>query len=123
MVDGTTGNIVPLSAQNFPMLVTGNDKPALVEFWSFGCPFCRNLLLTIGQLAKDYAGKVLVGQIDTIQEPGLATRFGITSIPCVLLFNGSDEPLARLEGVNPYHDYVNALAKLPRARPAESHGT
>jgi len=79
-------NIVELTDQNFEQEVIKSDKPVLVDFWAEWCMPCRMLGPTIEKLAKDYAGKVKVGKVDTDSNRDVSMRFGISAIPTVILF-------------------------------------
>ena len=58
----------------------------LVDFWAEWCAPCRMLSPTIDQIAEDYDGKITVGKINIDEEPELAQRFGVMSIPTLILF-------------------------------------
>jgi thioredoxin 1 len=57
-----------------------------VDFWAPWCAPCRMVAPILAQLAKDYAGKLTVGKINVDENPHVASRFGITGIPTMLLF-------------------------------------
>lgn len=71
---------------NFDEKVSSNAHPVLVDFWAEWCSPCRMLAPTIDQIAQDYDGKVSVGKINIDEEPELAQRFGVMSIPTLILF-------------------------------------
>jgi thioredoxin 1 len=81
-----SANVVELTADNWETEVVKSDKPVLVDFWAVWCGPCRALAPTIDRLADQYAGKVKVGKLNTDEAPDIAVRYGISSIPQVMLF-------------------------------------
>ena len=79
-------NVLELTDTNFEAEVLKSDKPVLVDFWAEWCMPCRMLGPTIEKLAKDYAGRVKVGKVDTDSNRDVSMRYGISAIPTVILF-------------------------------------
>jgi thioredoxin 1 len=79
-------NIKQFTDQNFEEEVLKSAQPVLVDFWAEWCQPCRMLAPTIDKLATDYAGKVKVGKVDTDSNRDVSLKYGISSIPTVLLF-------------------------------------
>lgn len=76
--------------QNFQEEVLGSSTPVLVDFWAEWCMPCRMLAPTIEKIAKDYAGKVKVGKLDTDANRDVAAKYGISAIPTVILFKNGE---------------------------------
>ena len=76
-----------LDEKAFEQAIAG-DKPVLVDFWATWCGPCRMIEPVIEEIAQDYEGRALVGKVDVDQEPGLAQRFGVMSIPTLIVFKG-----------------------------------
>lgn len=81
---------IQLNEQNFEQEVLRADLPVLVDFWASWCGPCRMLSPVIAEIAEEYAGKVKVGKVNVDEQPNLANRYGITSIPTVMLFKNGE---------------------------------
>lgn len=75
-----------ITKDNFEEIVTKNAQPVLVDFWAEWCNPCRMLSPVIDEIAKAYEGKISVGKINIDEQPELQQRFGIMSIPTLILF-------------------------------------
>ena len=77
---------IKITEENYEKEVLHSDVPVLVDFWASWCGPCQMLSPVITQLAEEYEGKAKVGKINVDEEPELAARFGIVSIPTVKVF-------------------------------------
>ena len=75
-----------ITEQNFEQEVLKADKPVRVDFWATWCGPCRMLAPTIELLAEEMEGVAKVGKVNVDEQPGLAARFGISSIPTLIVF-------------------------------------
>ncbi len=78
----------------------GETPVSVVDFSATWCGPCQALKPTIESLANDYSGKVNIGKVDIDQNPGLAAKFNVMSVPTLLFFKGG-EAVDSLVGVNP----------------------
>lgn len=70
--------------------VLGSDKPVLVDFWAEWCGPCRMIGPLVEELSNEYEGKALVGKLNVDENPGVASKYGIRSIPTLLVFKGGE---------------------------------
>ena len=80
----------------------------VADFWADWCGPCKMLGPVIEQLAADYDGKCVVGKINVDDEPELAQRFGIMSIPTVMFFKDGKEVDKKI-GVMPPQEFVKTI--------------
>ena len=73
-----------LNSQSFEEVIAG-DQPVLVDFWATWCGPCRMIAPVIEQVAAEFEGRAVVGKVDVDEEPGLAQRFGVMSIPTLVV--------------------------------------
>ncbi len=91
---------VILNEGNFEAEVLKSDIPVLVDFWATWCGPCKMLAPTIAKIAEEKAGVVKVCKLDVDEEPEIAAKYGIQSIPTLKVFvNG--EVTASTIGVQP----------------------
>lgn len=108
MSSDNRSKVIELTAANFETEVLDSNQPVVVDFWGQGCAPCSALAPTIDELADEYAGKIRVGKVDAGSHPELVSRYGVTSIPTVVLFvNG--QPGKTWVGLHRKSDYTRAL--------------
>ena len=89
--------IVTLSDATFDEEVKASDEPVLVDFWAEWCGPCKMITSTLEELSRDYVGRLKVAKINVDDNPDIARRFEVMSIPTLILFK-EGEPVQRLIG-------------------------
>ncbi len=90
---------IPVDEEKFKELITKYPL-VLVDFWASWCGPCMMIAPIIEELAKEYAGKVVFAKVDVDRNRRLAMRFGIMSIPTLILFKNG-EPVDMMIGAQP----------------------
>lgn len=98
---------VNLTRSTFDSTV-GGDTPVLIDFWAAWCGPCRMLTPTMEELNEEYAGKVVIAKVNVDEEPELAQRYGVMSIPTVFLMKNGKIVDSSI-GVRPKSYYTKVL--------------
>jgi len=94
--------------QNFKQQVLENKLPVVVDFWAPWCGPCRMVSPIIEELAKDYAGKVVVGKMNVDDNPQVAGQYNVMSIPTVMLFKNG-QPVKSTVGAQGKENYKKMI--------------
>lgn len=97
-----------LTNETFEAEVLNNASPVLVDFFATWCGPCRMLAPTVEELAADYKGRVSVVKADVDKLPEVSLRYGIMSIPTLVLFKNG-EPAGKIVGVAEYEEIADML--------------
>ena len=78
--------MLTITTNSFENDVLHADKPVLVDFWAQWCPYCRRIAPAFDKVGEQYADTLISGKINYDEEPQLIQRFGIDTIPTLMLF-------------------------------------
>ncbi len=101
-------NVKEFTDQNFESEVLKSETPVLVDFWAEWCMPCRMLAPTIDKIARDYAGKVKVGKVDTDSNRDVSIKYGNSAIPTVILFKNG-QVAQKFVGLRQEKDFKEVL--------------
>lgn len=81
-------HVLTFNQQNFESEVLKSDLPVLVDFTATWCGPCKALAPIVEKIADDFQGKVKVGKLDIDDSPDITARYGVRSVPTVIVFKG-----------------------------------
>ena len=82
--------VVAVNDTNFDEQIVNVELPALVDLWAPWCAPCRMIAPAIEELADEYKGQVVIGKLNVDENPTIARKYGVTSIPTLLFFKGAE---------------------------------
>jgi thioredoxin 1 len=81
---------VEITDANFQKEVLESPVPVLVDFWAVWCGPCKMIAPVVEEIANEYDGKLRVGKVDVDNNPEVPLRYGIRSIPTLMIFKGGN---------------------------------
>ena len=95
-----SADVSTFTDQNFQTEVLGSSEPVLVDFWAAWCGPCRAIAPVVDELAREYKGRVKIGKMDIDAHPDAPAKYGVMSIPMLILFKGG-QPVGQIVGAVP----------------------
>ena len=100
---------IEVTDATFEETVLNADLPTVVDFWAVWCGPCKMIAPVLEQIAAEYDGKLQVTKLDVDHNNESAMRFGVMSIPTLILFKGG-QPVERIVGFMPKNKLLSKLA-------------
>lgn len=91
-------NIIEANANTFDSLLT-NELPVVIDFWAPWCGPCRMLSPVVDEIANELEGKIVVAKCNVDENQDLAMRYGVMSIPTVVMLKGGAEAMRSVGAV------------------------
>jgi thioredoxin 1 len=105
------GKVIHVTNANFDQEVIQSDLPVLIDFWAEWCAPCRMIAPIVEQIAQEYDGKLKVCKLNVDEDGPLAARYGIRSIPTLILFK-EGKPASQFVGAAPKSEIKRWLDEL-----------
>lgn len=102
---------VTVTDANFSSVVEASSMPVLLDLWAAWCGPCRMIAPVIEQIAAEVSGKAIIGKLDVDANPMTASRFGVQSIPTLLIIKDGRE-VDRLIGAQPKQAILQRLQRF-----------
>ncbi len=99
---------VVITDANFQQEVLNSDKPVLVYFWAVWCGPCKMVAPVVEELAKEHSGQLKVGKLDVDSNPEVSMKYGIRSIPTLMVFK-SGKVVEQIIGAVPKRNLVEKV--------------
>lgn len=104
-------DVLEVTDATFDQEILSSDLPAMVDFWAEWCGPCKMVGPVVGELAKEYAGRIKIAKLNVDENRNTPTRFGIRNIPTLILFKGG-EMVQTIVGAHPKSHIDEELKKL-----------
>ena len=99
---------IEITDSNFDQEVLKSDTPVLIDFWAVWCGPCKMVAPVVEEIANEYNGKLKVGKVDVDNNPEVSMKFGIRSIPTLMVFKGG-KVVEQIIGAVPKRNLVDKV--------------
>jgi thioredoxin 1 len=99
---------IEITDANFSKEVLESNVPVLVDFWAVWCGPCKIIAPVVEEIASEYQGKLKVGKLDVDNNPETSVKFGIRSIPTLMIFKGG-KVVEQIIGAMPKRNLLDKL--------------
>ncbi len=104
-------NITTVSDATFDEVIKASTEPVLVDFWAEWCGPCKMIAPVLEEIASEKAGSLKIAKLNVDDNPGIARRFEVMSIPTLILFKDG-EPAKRIVGARGKGQLLSDLAEF-----------
>lgn len=111
--EGNAGQPITITDATFDELLRRSQLPVLVDFWAAWCGPCKMIAPAVADLAREFAGRAIVGKLNVDENPRTAGRFGVMSIPTLLIFRDG-KVVDQIVGAQPAQVLRQRLARHVR---------
>lgn len=101
-------SVIKLSLENFDKTISGSDVPVLVDFWAPWCGPCKMLGPIIDAVAEEIGEDAKICKVNVDENPELAAKFGVMSIPTMVVFKNGEES-QKVVGLKQKNDIISML--------------
>ncbi len=102
---------VEVTDSNFEQEVINSGQPVVVDFWAVWCGPCKMIAPIMEEFANEYDGKIKIAKVDVDNNPNIAVKFGIRSIPTILFFK-EGKIVEQVIGALPKSHFQEKIGKL-----------
>lgn len=93
-------NTIQVTDDDFEANVLNSDRPVVVDFWAEWCGPCKQIGPALEELASDLDGKVTIAKINIDDNPNVPVKYGIRSIPTLMMFKGGEVASTQIGGTS-----------------------